>query len=130
MEWITRVNQALAHIEKKLGEKLDEKEISRITLCPVSTIQRFFVLNTGITLTEYIRRRKISEAAREVLQTESKLLDIAHKYGYESSDTLCVAFKRYFGVTPSEARAEGTVLELYPRIYFKLDIVYDMEELQ
>ena len=128
MEWDARVNLALAYIEDNLCHTIDEKDIAHITLCPVGILQRFFVLNYGATLTEYIRRRRISKAASEILHTRTRLVDIANKYGYDSSESLCVVFKRYFGIAPSTARNNNVDLKLYPRISFTLTVIYDDKE--
>lgn len=100
MDWMEKVNQAIGYVENHLTEEIDPEEISRITLCPAALFQRFFVLAAGITLTEYIRRRRLSCAARDLVKTPKKIIDLAYQYGYESPDAFCVAFKRQYGVTP------------------------------
>lgn len=126
MDWIERLNQAVGYIDKNLDGEIDYNEISRITLSPIALFQRFFVLSTGITLAEYIRRRKLSCALDDLRNTNAvfKVIDIALKYGYESSDAFCVAFKRLYGITPSQARKTGQTLKHYDRIFFTLTISY------
>lgn len=122
MDSIDRMNRALGYIERNLDKEIDFNEMSRITACPAATFQRFFMLATGMTLTDYIRRRKLSCAAHELQNTNEKVIDIAFKYGYESSDTFGVAFKRIYGITPSMARQPGTKLEPFYRLSFTLSI--------
>ena len=124
MDWIERLNQAVAYIDRNLEEEISYEEISRITVSPINLFQRFFVLATGITLAEYIRRRKLTCALKELQYTDSRITDIAVKYGYESSDAFCVAFKRLYGITPSQARKSGERLKRYDRIFFTLTITY------
>ena len=50
INWVERLNYALAYIDNHLCDEIDFNEISRITACPAETLQRFFVLNTGISL--------------------------------------------------------------------------------
>lgn len=122
VEWVDRMNQVMDYIESHLCEEVDYDEISRISVCPGGIFQRVFMLTTGIPLSEYIRRRKLTNAAFEIQNTSSKIIDIALKYGYESSDAFCVAFKRVHGVTPTMARQPETKLKSYPRLSFTLSI--------
>ena len=124
MEWIERLNHAVAYIDENLCGPIDYAEISRITVSPMALFQRFFVLATGITLAEYIRRRKLAGALRDLQETEAKVIDIAMKYGYESSDAFCVAFKRLYGTTPSKARKTSEGLKSCGRIFFSLTVTY------
>lgn len=100
MEWVERMNQAISYVENHLYDEIDSEEISRIMACPFVIFQRFFIQFTETPLSEYIRRRKLTCAAYEIQNTNNKIIDIALKYGYESSDAFCVAFKRLHGVTP------------------------------
>lgn len=125
MDWISRLNQAISYIEKKLDGDIDFNEVSRITVCPIGLFQRFFVLAVGYTLTEYIRRRRLTRALEDLCNTDQKVIDIALKYGYETSDAFGVAFKRLFGITPTQARqSNGDGLRHYERIFFTLTINY------
>ncbi|MCL2518947.1 MAG: helix-turn-helix domain-containing protein, partial [Oscillospiraceae bacterium] len=124
MEWIDRLNHAVGYIEKNLDGEIDYDEISRITVSPIALFQRFFVLTTGYTLTEYIRRRKLTCALTDLQTTDAKVIDVAFKYCYESSDAFCVAFKRLYDITPSQAKKTTLKLKHYDRIYFNLTISY------
>lgn len=61
----------------------------------------------GVLITEYNRRRKISEAAYELRTLKVRVIDVALKYGYESADAFCIAFKKQHGVTPAEAKKQN-----------------------
>jgi AraC-like DNA-binding protein/ubiquinone/menaquinone biosynthesis C-methylase UbiE len=128
MESIKRLNDALAYVEETLESQIDDVEFSRIAACPFAVFQRFFMLITGTTLNEYVRLRRFSRAADEILNSRIKIIDIALKYGYESSDAFCVAFKRIYGMTPTAARKNNAVLPPYDRITFTLSITYIKEE--
>ena len=124
MESIDRLNQAIRYIEENLHDSIDYSEISKITLSPISAFQRFFCLTTGMALSEYIRRRKLSLAASDVLNTNEKIIDIAVKYGYESADAFSVAFKREYNFSPSFARQNHVSPEPFHRLYFELSVKY------
>lgn len=129
MEWVDRMNQTIDYLESHLTEEIDPDEISRIMACPYSVFQRSFAPITGVQLSEYIRRRRLSCAADELRQTDQRILDIAVKYGYESADAFTAAFKRLHGITPQEARKMDAHLKFYPRLVFTLMIqgVAEME---
>ena len=74
MDWVENLNQAIGYIEKNLTGDIDYNEIAKITVCPVSLFQRFFVLATGISVSEYIRRRRLSRAADDLLKTDAKIM--------------------------------------------------------
>ncbi|MCL2665858.1 MAG: AraC family transcriptional regulator [Defluviitaleaceae bacterium] len=123
ISWIDRLNDAVWYIDENLDGEIDYGEISRITVSPAALFQRFFVMATGgVTLAEYIRRRKMSRALDDLQKNGARVTDTAIKYGYESADAFCVAFKRLFGVTPSQAKISGDQLKRYDRIYFSLTV--------
>ena len=124
MEWINKVNQAISYVEKNLCGKIQYNEIERIILSPIDVLQKFFMLNAGITLTEYIRRRKLNEAVKTLRNSNEKIIDIAIKLGYGSSDSFSLAFKKLYGISPSEARISYATLKPFPRIMFSLSITY------
>lgn len=128
MEWVDRMNLAISYVESHLCQEIDTDEISKVMACPFTVFQRYFVQITGIPLSEYIRRRKLTQAAYDI-QNNNKILDVALKYGYESSDAFSVAFKRLHGVTPNLLKKSEVNLKFYARLYFTLSIkgVYEMD---
>ncbi len=129
MEWIDRMNAVVDYVEDHLTGDIDNENISRIMGCPFPVFQRSFILITGIPLSEYIRNRRLTGAAYELQNTNAKVIDIALKYGYESSDAFSVAFKRLHGIMPNMAKNPGTKLAFYCRLNFVLKIkgVYKMD---
>ena len=85
MDWVKRMNQVIDYVEDHLSDEINEKEISKITACSFSLLQGSFAQITGISLSEYVRRRKLTCAAYDLQNTDEKVIDIALKYGYQSS---------------------------------------------
>jgi len=82
-----------------------------------------FSFITNVTLAEYIRRRRLTLAALEFQNSDdSKVIDIAMKYGYESPVSFARAFQQVHGVTPAVARQDGIKLKAYPRLSFLITI--------
>jgi AraC family transcriptional regulator len=101
---------------------MNPRQVELITGCNYSVFLRMFSYLSGVTIPEYIRRRKISEAAYELQKSNVKVIDVAVKYGYETADAFCVAFKKQHGITPSEARKKNISFNVYPRLTFYLNI--------
>jgi AraC family transcriptional regulator len=76
----------------------------------------------GMTPAEYVRRRRLTLAARELTSTNVKVIDLALKYGYDSPDSFTRAFRNIHGVTPKAARTSGVKLAAFPRISFRVEL--------
>lgn len=122
MNLLDGLNNALDYIEDNLDGNIDYAAVARAACCSPYHFQRFFVCVTDIPLSEYIRRRRLSLAALELQNSDKKVIDIAIKYGYQSSDAFTRAFQTLHGITPSKAREKGVNLKAYPRITFTLSI--------
>lgn len=121
MDWINRLNNVINYIEAHLTDEIELDEISKIALCSSYHFQRMFSYMADMSLSEYIRRRKMSRAAVD-LQNGKKVIDVALSYGYDSPTAFNRAFQRIHGVAPSEVKGSGHVLKAYPPISFKISI--------
>jgi AraC family transcriptional regulator len=122
MDWISRLNEAITHIEEHLGGDIDYDVVAGIACCSTFHFIRMFSYIAGIPLSEYIRRRRMTKAASDVQAGRERILDIALRYGYESPTAFTRAFHTIHGMSPSEARTQGKLLTAYPRIVFSLSI--------
>lgn len=122
MELLKDMNEALNYIEENLGGEIDFKEVARLAVCSEYHFRRMFSFLAGITLSEYIRRRRLTLAALELSSSDMRVIDAAVKYGYNSADAFTRAFQELHGITPSEARSMGKHLKAFPRMTFQLTI--------
>jgi AraC family transcriptional regulator len=122
MDSLRSMNNALAYIEEHLTEDTDYSKISRIAYCSEYHFKRMFSFLAGISLSEYIRRRRLTLAALDLKDRDLRIIDVAVKYGYNSADSFSRAFHSLHGILPSEARSENTQLKAYPRMTFQLSI--------
>lgn len=97
MNYYDSLNKLIETIEKNLEAPIDYNELAKIIGTSAYAMQRIFVFLTGITLTEYIRKRRLSKAAEELKRTDSKIIDIAIKYQYDSPISFTNAFKKMYG---------------------------------
>ncbi|MBN1189037.1 MAG: AraC family transcriptional regulator [Dehalococcoidales bacterium] len=120
MEWPERFNAAIEHIEQHLEDEIDYNAAAKIACFSLFHFQRIFHVVNGMTLADYVRRRRMTLAARDLSYGNAKIIDIALKYGYDSPDAFSRAFRRVNGVTPQAAREPGVTLVAYPRISFQI----------
>lgn len=122
MNGLENLNQVMQYIEDNLEYEIDEKEIAKRAYCSAYHFKRTFTFLAGISLQEYIRRRRLSRAALELQDPTFKVIDIATKYGYNSPDAFTRAFQKLHGMTPTEARGYKKSLKTYPPMTFQMII--------
>ncbi len=121
MNQIKKFNKTLEYLEKCLDTKIDEKEIFYISGYSYPLFARVFSIISGITLSDYLRFRKLTRAAIDIANSEDKIIDIALKYGYESQNSFTVAFKNFHKITPREVR-KGYKYTIFSPVNFILTI--------
>ena len=99
-----RFNELIKYIEDNLCEEIDYKKLSQILGVNEYTMHRIFLFVTNYTVAEYIRKRRLSMSALDLIEGKEKIIDIAIKYNYESSQAFSRAFKNMMGFLPSEIK--------------------------
>ncbi|MEA5137033.1 MAG: AraC family transcriptional regulator [Candidatus Fimivivens sp.] len=122
MDWVKRLNAAINYIEEHLTDEPDYEQLGRIACCSAYHFQRMFGYMAGISLSEYIRRRRMSRAVADLQSGDLKIIDTAAKYGYESPTAFNRAFQSVHGFAPSQAREVGRILSSFPPISFQITI--------
>ncbi|MDG0052686.1 AraC family transcriptional regulator [Paenibacillus sp. P2(2022)] len=104
MDYFKRIQCAIEFIELNLREDLKIAEIASQAYFSAFHFQRVFQAISGFTVQQYIRRRRLSEAAKRLKQSNQKVLDIAIEYQYNSQEAFTRAFEKSFGITPGKYR--------------------------
>lgn len=112
------LNKMIKYIEDNLTENIKYKELSKIVGVSEYNLQRIFIFLTNISLSEYIRKRRLSKAFEELKTTDIKIIDLAVKYRYDSQISFARAFKNMFQITPSECRLNNIEYKQFPIINF------------
>lgn len=122
MDWVQSLNATINYIEEHILEDPDLNVLSKLAGCSAHHFQRIFSYIVGISLSEYIRKRRMSLAAVDLKDKSTKVIDVAVKYGYESPTAFNRAFQMFHGVTPTQARESDVSLKAFPPIVFQVSV--------
>ncbi len=113
MSWINDVQKSINFIEENLMNTLSVDTVAEHVFSSASSLQKAFYVITGHSVGEYVRNRRLTLAAEELLHTNESVLHIALKYGYETPESFSKAFVRFHGVIPSEAKNNAGLLKRF-----------------
>jgi len=122
MDITKTLNNAMKYVEDNLDNKIDVNDVAQKAGCSVFNFVRMFSFLSGISFSEYLRKRRLTKAGYELQNTDIKILDLSLKYGYESPTSFNRAFTMHHGVAPSRARYFGTTLRAYMPLTFSITI--------
>ncbi len=81
MDWLKGMNNVIGYIEERLTQQIHYESLSKIVGCSVYEFSRIFSFMAGMSISEYIRRRRLSQAVFDIQNGSEKIIDIALKYG-------------------------------------------------
>lgn len=129
MSWLEDIQNSIRFVENHMEEELTVEQIAaEVNLSPFY-FQKGFSILCGVTISDYIRNRRLSLAGRDLQINGDKVIDVAMRYGYESPDSFAKAFSRFHGITPSQARCgEGELKNFLPlKIHMTMKGGFEME---
>jgi AraC family transcriptional regulator len=118
---IDLLTRLIAHVEERLNDELDVAAIARDLGTTEYHLRRMFSSLAGMPLSEYVRRRRMTVAAGEVLGDDD-LLSIAVRYGYGSTEAFGRAFRAVHGASPGDVRRDGGPLRTQPQLRLRLTV--------
>lgn len=125
------VMTAIAYIEQHLNEKLDLHAIAEALHYSRYHLHRLFTETVGLTIHDYIVRRRISEGAKLLVFSDRSILDVAIYSGYETQQAFSTAFKALYKHTPKQYREQALFYPLQlPFILKETPTLYDADEAQ
>lgn len=122
MDFLDQMRRVIDYLEDNLTGDIDYRAIGHIVCSSYYQFGRVFSVVTGITMGEYVRRRRLTLAALDLQAGGDRVIDVALRYGYASPDAFTRAFAQLHGVTPRQAATQGAVLTLQPRITFHISV--------
>ncbi len=125
-----KLNAVIDYIENHLTEDIEPEKLARIACCSYFDLCRLFSLIVEVTLSDYIRKRRLTNAGAELKYDRAKVLDTALKYGYESPVSFARAFQSFHGFTPGNASDSGNVLKVFPKLVFQVSAKTVMDKIR
>jgi len=119
---IVWLNRLVDLVEENLTEDLDVVHLATALGTTEYHLRRMFSSLAGMPLSEYVRRRRMTVAAAEVVTGSRDLLEIAVRYGYGSAEAFGRAFQSVHGVSPGRARRDGGPFRAQPHLRFRLTV--------
>jgi len=118
MNIYVELNKLIEYIENHLEEPIKYEELARILGVNEYTMQRLFSLLCNISISEYIRNRRLSNAGFDLQSSDNKIIDIATKYQYDNATSFSRAFERFHGIKPSAIKENPEKLKIFTKIVF------------
>lgn len=118
---IAGLNRLAEFVEEHLTGELDVAGLASELGTTEYHLRRMFSSLAGMPLSEYLRRRRMTVAASDVL-AGSDLLGTAVRYGYGSTEAFARAFRAVHGVGPGDVRRDGGPLRTQPQLRFRLTV--------
>lgn len=106
MEWTASFKKAIDYMEEHLLEDIGAEETAKAVHISSFYFQKGFKIMTGLTISEYIRNRRLYLAGLEVISRKAKVIDLAYKYGYDTPESFTKAFTRFHGLSPMQLKEE------------------------
>ncbi|MGE5390219.1 MAG: AraC family transcriptional regulator [Deltaproteobacteria bacterium] len=125
------IQKAIEYIDDQQADELDLQTIAGVAGFSLSHFYKIFLAATGFTLKEYIRSKRLTQAARELISTRRRIIDIALEAGFESQEAFTRAFSRLYGAAPSlyrKDRRELVEFEKHARFGRELELRYPLDE--
>ncbi len=99
MNYYEEIEEVIDYIERNLNERITMDDIIKNAYCSPPQFYRVFYHVVGDTVMRYVRKRKLSCAYLELINTHKSIIDIAFDYGYESQQSFIRAFTNTFGIS-------------------------------
>ncbi|WP_045517262.1 AraC family transcriptional regulator [Neobacillus niacini] len=122
MGWVESLQKAIDYMEEHLLDQISIESIAKQANVSEFHFQRIFTVLTDMSVGEYLRRRRLTLAAQELSSTDSRIIDVALKYGYDTPESFSKAFRRQHGITPSRARNYSGKLKSYNRLSIQVNL--------
>lgn len=122
MEWITGLKKSIDFMEKNLCNNITADDVAKEVGISSFYLQKGFAIVTGFSMAEYLRNRRLYNAALEILEENEKIIDIAYKYCYETPESFSKAFTRFHGLSPRELLKNKSSLKTFSPLQIKISI--------
>jgi AraC family transcriptional regulator len=123
MNWVDRIRLVIEYVEENLDDEISIDNAAKIACCSKFHLHRIFYSYFDVTFSEYVKRRRFTLAAVDVVSTQETILNIAMKYGYNSPNAFTRSFRKIHGMNPNEARSANAAIATYSKASFPLESI-------
>ncbi|MCE4957108.1 helix-turn-helix domain-containing protein [Macrococcoides caseolyticum] len=120
MNNIELLQKTIVYIEDQLYEPMDYSKMGDYLDENPYSINQTFLMIVGMNIEDYIHHRKMTEAAKKLLNGNYRLIDIANRYGYKTAHEFSAAFSAHHNISPIQVRSNPELLKMTERIYIQL----------
>jgi AraC family transcriptional regulator len=106
MQNLDDIFESVKYIEENLTETISVQDVADSIGFSLFYFSRIFNAATGHSPYDYIIRRRLSQAAFDLFDTNDKIIDIAYNYRFNNPETFSRAFRKMFGILPNRVRNE------------------------
>lgn len=124
------LNELIEYIENHLTDEISYSKLATFLGTNEYTMQSLFTLLCNISIADYIRMRRLSEAGFDIYKSNAKIIDIALKYQYENPTSFSRAFEKFHGIKPSQVKSHPEKLKVYTKIVFNEQISISTEKIE
>lgn len=114
--YFSHLKRAIDFIEQHITEEITLESVAKEAGFSLYHFHRIFHSIVGMSLKEYIRKRRLSLAAHQLNTTKRNILEVAIDYQFSSAETFTRAFKKNFNINPGEFRKSGVQLPLCEKV--------------
>lgn len=113
-----QLNEIINYIENNLENEIEYEKLARILGVNEYTMKSIFSLICNMSVAEYVRKRRLSNAGVDLYKSSGKIIDIALKYQYENATSFSRAFEKFHGIKPSNVKNNPDKLKVFAKLKF------------
>ncbi len=122
MEWAGAIQNAINFIEEHITENITADDVADYVFMSSFYFQKGFSMLCGYSVMEYIRNRRLALAGSKLAATDTRIIDVAMEFGYDSPDSFTKAFTRFHGVTPSMVRKGDVMIKTFAPLKLEISL--------
>ncbi|WP_414049714.1 helix-turn-helix domain-containing protein [Macrococcus animalis] len=117
---IDLIQKTIVYIEDHLFESLNYEIMGDYLNEHPLHINQSFTMIVGMNIKEYIHHRKMTEAAKKLLNGNYRLIDVANQFGFATAHEFSAAFSAHHDISPIQVRSNANQLKMVERVYIEL----------
>ena len=114
MDWLCGIRAAVDYMENHLQDNISAQDVAEHVYLSPFFLQKGFSIMTGYGIGEYVRNRRLYQAALDLKETDDRVIDIALRYCYDTPESFTKAFSRFHGATPTQVRSGAQITVFLP----------------